>query len=896
MKKIFLCALLLWTACVVLSAQTPDKPSRAVTDPGIVTTRQTITPAGVQSIFDGRIYGVTFGANANEIFALTARGRVAGTNLLQLNWQSNQVLKRTQLKEAPGLQGVIFDAASRQVLVSAAIAEREATNNRNRQASPIVNPDGTQSYFELSGGARLLAVNADSVRSVIEGIGNHITGAPALAQKANSKGERIVVVPLIYNNQLAVIDLNSGKLLGRPNVGIAPFGAAISADGTVAYVTNWGGRLPKPGDLTAPTGLEPKADRVVVDERGIASTGTVTRIDLRTMQVTHTINVELHPTGIIWDEARGRLFVANGNKDSVSVIDTSNQKVVRTISLKPADLKLPGVAPTALAVSQDGTRLFVACGGLNAVAVVNTNDGKIEGWIPTGWYPSSLALSADGKHLAIGALLGAGSSWRDEPSKRFVHSYRGSVSVVAIPDQAQLNSYTTAVLENNHLTQIATQAIKPSLNAPARAVPERAGEPSLIEHVVYIIKENRTYDQVFGDLAKGNGDPSLVMFGRDVTPNHHRLAEQFVLLDNFYATGGNSGDGHQWATQANETAYCLWPGYVGRSYPFDGTDPIAYSDGGFIWDAALRMRKTARVFGEFAGRLPEDDRALRIKLLERWKRGGDFTKDWNITAPIKSLNRILAANFPPYSQVIPDVVRAQIFLQHLKEWERTGQMPNLTVMLLPADHTRGTTPGAHTPRAMVADNDLALGQVVEALSKSPFWKKMAIFVVEDDAQNGVDHVDGHRTVALAISPYTRRGHVDSTFYSHQSMLKTIELMLGLPTLSLFDLIANDMRASFTNTPDFTPYQVVEPEQSLFELNPKLNALKGQARRDAIASSRMRFDVPDAVKTETLNRILWRQVKGEKIPYPQVRESVFAPLTVETEDEEREEREEAERRR
>ncbi len=670
--------------------------------------------------------------------------------------------------------------------------------------------------------------------------------------------------------------------------GIAPFGAVINATGTVAYVTNWGGRVPKPGELTAPTGLDAQADQVVVDARGIASTGTVTRIDLTTMNATHTIAVELHPTGIVWDETRQRLYVANGNKDSVSVIDTAQQQVTRTISLRPDGLKVTGVAPTALAISNDGVTLYAACGGLNAVAMIQTSDGKVRGWIPTGWYPNALSLSADGKQLAIGALLGAGSSWREAPSKRFVHSYRGSVSVVAIPDAAQLASFTTAVLENNHLTQLAETrpAANMAANTTAKAVPARAGDASLIEHVVYIIKENRTYDQVFGDMDKGNGDASLVMFGKEVTPNHHRLADQFVLLDNFYATGGNSGDGHQWATQANETAYCLWPGYAGRSYPFDGTDPIAYSDGGFIWDAALRVKKTARVFGEYAGRLPESDKELRRKLLERWKNGDDFTKDWNITAPIKPLNAILAKNFPPYSQAIPDVVRSQIFLQELKQWELDGKMPNLSVMLLPADHTRGTSPGAHTPKAMVADNDLALGQVVEALSKSKFWQKMAIFVVEDDAQNGVDHVDGHRTVALAISPYTRRGAVDSTFYSHQSMLKTIELMLGLPTMSLFDLIANDMRASFTDTADFTPYTVAQPEQSLFELNPQLTGLRGQARRDALLSQRMRFDVPDAVPTETLNRIVWRQVKGRR-PYPRIRQSVFAPLAVETDDDERE---------
>ncbi len=853
-----------------IQAQTADKPTRAVTDPGVVTTRQTITPAGVPTVFDGRVYGVAFGKTSAEVFVLTARGRNSRTQLLHLDWMANKVARRVALAENPGLQGVLYDYAAEQALVSGTLPAATARTPK--------------------GSARLLALGANesAARVIADQLGGFLTGAPAIASQANELNQRLAVAPLTYNNELAVVDLNSGKTLGKIATGIAPFAAVINAAGTVAYVSNWGGRLPKPGEPALPTGLEAGADQVVVDARGIAATGTLTRVDLTAMKVTATIQTGLHPNGLAWDETRGRLYVANSNSDSITVIDTKNDKVIRTKML--AGQTTRGFAPNALALTADGETLFAACGGLNAVAALKTKDLEVKGYIPTGWYPSALSLSRDGRYLAVGSLLGAGSGWRDEPAKRYVHSYRGSVNILPLPDAAQLASYTTAVMENNYLTQLAANnaGARPKSPQPApKAVPERAGDPSLIGHVVYIIKENRTYDHLFGDLAKGNGEPSFVMFGEDVAPNHRRLAEQFVLLDNFYATGGNSGDGHQWVTQANETGYALWPGYVGRSYPFDGTDPIAYSDSGFIWDAALKLKKTVRVYGEYAGRLPESDKEQRARLLERWKHGADFTKDWNITAPLKPLNRILARNYPPYSQAIPDVVRAQIFLSDLKQWEQAGEAPNLVVLQLPADHTRGTSPGAHTPKAMVADNDLALGQIVEALSKSRFWKKMAIFVVEDDAQNGVDHVDGHRTVALAISPYIRRGAVDSTFYAHQSMLKTIELMLGLPTLSLFDLIANDMRASFTDTPDLTPYEAAQPRQSLFELNPGLSTLRGQARKDALASQRMRFDVPDAAPTELLNAIVWRNVKGMRIPYPRIKQAVFAPLSVEAEDEERE---------
>jgi hypothetical protein len=396
------------------------------------------------------------------------------------------------------------------------------------------------------------------------------------------------------------------------------------------------------------------------------------------------------------------------------------------------------------------------------------------------------------------------------------------------------------------------------------------------------VKENRTYDQVLGALGRGNGDPSLVMFGEDVTPNTHKLSREFVTLDNFYATGGNSASGHQWLTQANEVSYTLWPGYEGRSYPFDGSDPLAYAARGFIWDAALAQRKTVAVFGEYAPRLGWDQ-AGRVEMLTRWQAGGRFTGLWNTRSPIPPLDGVLVRDFPAYTMAVPDVVRAQVFTAALQGYVAAGKMPNLTLVQLPSNHTSGTTPGMTTPKAMVADNDLALGQIVEALTKSPFWPKMAIFVVEDDAQNGVDHVDGHRTLALAISPYTRRGSVDSTFYAHQSILKTIELILGLPTLSLFDLIANDMRASFQDTPDLAGYTAVTPKQSLLEINPPAASLAGAARTGALASARMRWDVPDAVPSEVLNRITWHSIKGWNTPYPKPARAVFSPFQLESED-------------
>ena len=869
--------------------QTFEEPVPAVTDPGVVTTRQAITPAGIQSIFDGRVYGVTFGESTDELWVLTSglelrslpwiiwslpssNQRPASdsgwardvSQLTHLDWRRNHVLSRFGVGGDPGLQGIHYDSLNRKVLVAPAVRSEDGSRR-----------------------VRLQAMDYASALTVADNLGRHISGSPAGATEVNSRGERFALVPLTYDNQLAVIDLEENRLVQKLATGIAPFGAVVDSTSSFAFVTNWGGRIPVEGDKTLTTGTKEGADNVVVDERGIASTGSVTRFDLTTGKPTHTISVGLHPTAIVLDESKGRVYVANGNEDTVSVIDAARGKLLQTISLQPFPREVRGIAPTALVVSAGGAKLYVACGGINAIAVVESESGQIEGLIPTAWYPNDLALSPDGQFLAVSTLLGIGSGWLEKQHQRYVHSYRGSVSVIPIPEKTQLASYTTAVSENNRIPIDHVAEPRPDQARPEpQAIPQRSGDPSFIEHVVYIIKENRTYDQVFGDLKKGNGDPSLVLFGQDVTPNHRRLADQFVLLDNFYATGGNSADGHQWVTQANETDYCLWPGYQGRSYPFDGSDPIAYSKGGFIWNSAQRMGKTVRVYGEFAGRMPQPPEQ-RKSLLERWEEGDDFTDDWNIVAPLKPLNSILAKNFPAYTNSIPDVVRAQIFLEDIKRWTREGTMPHLIIMLLPCDHTFGTRPGTSTPQAMVADNDLALGKIVEALTRTPFWQKMAIFVTEDDAQNGVDHVDGHRTVALAISPYSRRGWVDSTFYSQPSMLKTIELILGLPTLSLFDLIANDMRAGFVNDPDFAAYTAVTPVQSLFEMNPPLKELEGPARQAAIDSMKMRFDVPDAAPTERLNRILWHQIKGWNVRYPEVKKAVFAPLSIDIEDQDRE---------
>jgi YVTN family beta-propeller protein len=833
------------TAPVALAAETGKDPVRAVTDPGVIPTRQSITPAGVQSVFNGSVHGAHFG-RGGDIWVLTADG------LYQLDWLENHVVRRQTLGGVSGVRSLVVDPKSGEPIVVYTAA------------------DGHDSpKAQVGVGAHVQAfVAAGSTMTKIGGdLGVDGAGEPGLW-----RGE--LLVPLTAEDRIDAVNLSTGA--GRKlGVGIAPI--ALVTDGDTAFVANWGGEPAEKGAPSATTGLDPSSDRVRIDAHGVAGPGTVTVVDLATFKAEATIAVGRHPTALAIDPQAHRLYVANTNDDTLSVIDTVSRAVVQTITLQPFDRKVEGVAPTALAIDIQRHRLYIACGGINAIAVYDLDAQRIAGLIPTGWYPISVELSSGGGQLLVGALLGVGSGSEDDPTRRYAPAKRGTVHVISVPDEAQLANDTLAVEDNNHMAPSRSGPSPINLQAVAKAVPVRAGEPSLIDHVVFIIRENRTYDQILGDLERGNGKPQFELYGEDVTPNTHRLARQFVTLDNFYATGGNSGDGHQWLTQANETSYTLWPGYSGRSYPFDGTDPLAYSAGGFIWDAALAAHKSVAVFGEYAPRLGWDQ-AGRADLLHRWEAHAPVPRRWSTHSPIPPLDGILVRDYPGWALGVPDVVRAEIFGRKLQAYVRAKAMPNLTIIQLPSDHTSGTTPGLMTPKAMVADNDYALGQIVEALSHSPFWPKMAIFVVEDDAQDGVDHVDGHRTVALAISPYSRRGSVDSTFYAHPSLLKTIELMLGLPTLSLFDLTANDMRGSFQDQADLSPYAAIRPTYDLFAVNPPALALKGQAKRDALRSAAMLWDRPDAAPSDILNRILWRNVKGPGAAYPAGSGSAFRPAS------------------
>jgi YVTN family beta-propeller protein len=723
---------------------------------------------------------------------------------------------------------------------------------------------------------------------------------PVPAGLALSADGATLYVCLSRNNTLGVVDVRSGELKAQIPVGVAPYAVALA--GGKAYVSNWGGRHPAPGERNADSSGTPT---LIDPVTGVAASGTVSVVDLAQGKEETSIAVGLHPCGLALSRDGKQLFVANANSDTVSVIDTATNQVVETIEVAPAEALPFGSAPNALALGADGSTLYVANGGNNAVAVVRLgalagasgaqSASVVEGFIPTGWYPGSVVVTASGKTIIVANVKGVGSlstptgrggrvqsvleyHGMEKGARqaavcgpvRHVYDAQGSVSFIPSPDAAALKLYSERAAENNRLG-FALAGLEPPVGAGGEPapVPLSRGQRSVFRHVLYIIKENRTYDQVLGDMAQGNGDPSLVQFGEEVTPNHHKLAREFVLLDNFYCSGVNSADGHQWTDEAYVTDY-LEKAFGGfpRSYPYWGGDPLAYAGSGFLWDNALAHGLTFRDYGEFV-------RAEINPLGATWS---DIYADYlngtskvtiRAATTLESLRRHLCPTFIGFPGKVQDVYRAREFIKELRKFEARGSMPNLMMMLLPNDHTVGTRPGYPTPRAMVADNDLALGQIVEAVSRSRFWPKTCIFVVEDDPQAGVDHVDGHRTVAFVISPYTKRGVVDSTNYNQTSMVRTIELILGLPPMNQFDLSATPMASCFTSKPDLTPYQAVPNRIPLDEMNPPLEALFGAQKYWALKSLELPLDDIDEADEETFNQVLWHSVKGYDTPYPRL---------------------------
>ena len=562
-----------------------------------------------------------------------------------------------------------------------------------------------------------------------------------------------------------------------------------------------------------------------------------------------------HPNEIITTKDERYAYVACANDNTVSVIDLDAKKTVASISTAIYPDAPEGSTTNSVALSPDGKVLLAANADNNSLSVISVERPERPrpmGFIPVGWYPTKVLVLKNGTVLV---LNGKGGRSMANPNHEYIASlFPGSLSIFPLPTEKQLDTYTKQVFENTPYEQ--SDLLKLPFEGE-NPVPKSVGEPSPIKHILYIIRENRTYDQVFGDMPEGNGDSSLCLFNEQVTPNAHKLAREFVLFDNFYVNSEVSADGHNWSTAAYATDYVekTWPtqyGGRGGRYDFEGSEPTGRPGAGYLWSLCGRHNVSFRMYGEF------------IDVGEP------------IGAPGKPRDPSIENNFDPYYRgwdlEYSDVERYKSWEKEFSEFEQNGSLPSLCVMHLPNDHTAGTKKGALTPKAYVAQNDYALGLIVDRISKSKYWKESAIVVVEDDAQNGPDHVDAHRSVALVISPYTKRHYVDHTLYSTASLLRTMELCLGLPPLSQHDAAATPMFNAFTPNADTTSYTVEEPRIDV-------NARNKPGSYGQRLMERFNLKREDAVPDRVFNEILWRAVKGTPMPAP--RYSIFSRAGDET---------------
>jgi YVTN family beta-propeller protein len=838
--RFLLATALLWLGAHGADAGEDAAPPRAL--PGLrddgsvlLPNQWSLTPAGTQIALGD--FPVNIALHPQGRFAAVLHCGFSKHEIVVVDVETAKVVSRTPVVEA--FYGLAFAHDGRRIFCSGASQE-------GVRAFPFA--DGQLGEGELiplrdakeKGIPCGLAVGADGRRLFV----------------ANVWGQTVSELDL--QEKKVVFDL---KLTSAAPTIVAPPAQAVDDDTAAATKRAEAARMKTMADAPFPyaCALDERRDRLYVS---LWAQGGVAVIDLKTRAVASTLTAEDHPNELLLDAAGRTLYVANANRNTVSVIDTASGQVRETLlaALYP-DLP-PGTTPDGLALSPDGKLLFVANATINAVAVFDVAEpGKSRalGFIPAGWYPTSVRVTPDGKRLLI--ANGKGSLPQANPDgpkpgvktagrTQYIGSLlTGSLSIVDLPRREKLEEllkdWSVQVHRNSPLRQDLGATGRRPAGSP---IPEKPGDPSPLKYCIYVVKENRTYDQVLGDMPEGNGNAALCLFPEAVTPNHHRLARDFVLLDNFYVDAEVSADGHEWTMGAYATDFVekSWPLAYGHNksgkfpYPSEGHFQIAYPSSGYLWDRAKAAGVSYRSYGEFVenGKKPDDPCTTRVKSLE-----GHFDP-----------------HFRSFDLDYPDAKRVDAYLDELKRFELEGEMPRLQVVRLPNDHTEGTVVGKPTPTAYLAENDLAFGRFVEAVSHSRFWPQTAIFVIEDDAQNGSDHVDAHRSIAFVISPYTRRHAVDSTMYSTSSMLRSIELILGMPPMTQYDAAATPMHGAFTATADPTPYTALPAGVDLGQKNEK-------TAWGAKESSRMDFAKEDAADDLMLNRVIWHSVRGAAIPMP-----------------------------
>ncbi len=711
---------------------------------------------------------------------------------------------------------------------------------------------------------------------------------------------------LNQNNTLAKIELNANppKEGAQIRVGNAPHSVVIDSSGTTAYVSNEGGRIATEGDFQINSaGTEIVADPVV----GAAITGTVSVVDLAKMKVTSTISTGLHPTGMAF--FKGYLLVANTYSDTISVINTANNEVERTIDLG-LPIRVPGegqsaygAAPNSIAVDAKRGIAYVALYNANAIEMININgqasDHPVMGMIPVAYAPASVALDTTDNVLIVANDKGIGARQSFETdygvTSYNTHQDNGTVSIVPIPNSKTLAAWTKQVFENNHwdLAQNINAAAGGSPFSKPVALPEKIGDPSLIKHVFLIVRENRTYDQILGDVAAGDGDPALAVFGGKDTPNVHALVKRFPLFDNFYDPSRQSADGHQWITEgmAPYADDIQSPDWV-RSYPGgNGGDALAYQNKGFLFSEAAAAGLQVKIYGEYVendtfkqpnGSTSEPSWSQFYADAKKFEAGQEKTLYYQNTVQAQSsvpaVYDHLIKNFPQFDLGIPDQFRVDLWLQDFRSDVAASTVPTLSILWVMCDHTGGPP----TPDAEQADNDLAIGRIIDYVSHSNVWSTSAIFIEEDDAQNGVDHVDGHRSPGYVISPYAvQNGLTDHTYYTQVNMTRTIEQILGLPPMNQFDLVASPMRTAFvegtppaanfkpwTHVPNQVPLdQGVTASAANTKESPAIKSLRAawlQKKAEIFAG---KLTKPDAEDPDAVNHLNWYMATGFKRPYP-----------------------------
>ena len=628
---------------------------------------------------------------------------------------------------------------------------------------------------------------------------------------ADAGRHRLYVVSQL-DSALNVLDVPGRRMQRRVPLGAVPYTCLVSRDGTRVFVSMW-------------------------------SAGSLAIVNAASLAITRVIPVGDHPTDLAESPDGSRVFVANSNVNTVAVVDVAAGRTVEMLRTSRTPDEPAGDMPNGLTLDAKGERLYVANAGANHVAVFDVSRpqrSQAIGFIPTGWYPTAVRFLPRSRTLVVANGKGAGSS----PSKGVVPdtsrwcrylqcspNSRGTLSLIAEPDAPMLERLTRKVFANS-----------PELR------PKASRKPPPIRHVFYIIKENRSYDQVLGDLPQGNGDSTLAIFGEQVSPNHHALAREFVLLDNTYCDSDGSADGHNWGMGAIANDYVSKLQSAAPIYDYEGGNPLAYPNAGYVWDLCARHGISYRSYGEFVfnGATPDD----------------------TVRAGIPGLIGHVAPRYLGYDTNYSDLDRYRAWLEEFDRYDRDGGLPQLSIIRLPNDHTEGTCTNRPTPRAHMAENDLALGMMIDRISHSGYWKDALILVIEDDAANGQDHVDGHRTVALAVGPYVKRGRVDSNLYTNCSVLRCIEDVFGLPPMTQFDARANGLEGIFRSTPDLRPYVHRKARIDIDEKN--LAGAFGQAESDA-----MNFTVADVVPYDRLNVILWHSVRGTEAPPPPVVRSGFA---------------------